>query len=217
MTIAYQETIWNNYAETHASVLPSVQLEVYRTVAQMLAGNVADFGCGTARIAPFLAGNPAVNRYVGIDYSQEMVEKARWILTQLSQENWKVIHHKIEDVQREQFTCGVSINSYYSWDDPVKTLSAIYRLLAPSSTFILVTPNPSLDMEKLAVEADKELLAHPHYPMFKAQNLNLAGNTQAMFIPMSQLVKQVIEVGFKVTACHQEFYLGGLNFLRLEK
>lgn len=217
MTNAYQEKTWNTYAETHASVLPSVQLEVYRTVAQMLEGNVVDFGCGTARIAPFLAGNEAVTGYTGVDYSKDMVEKARWILSQLPQENWKILHNKIEAVHNEQFTGGVSINSYYSWDDPLKTLSAIYKLLAPSSVFILITPNPSLDMEKLAREADKELLAHPHYAMFKTQNIQLAGNTKALFIPMSQLVKQVIDAGFKVTACHQAFYMGGLNFLRLEK
>ncbi|MEZ5480476.1 MAG: class I SAM-dependent methyltransferase [Thiolinea sp.] len=214
---AYQETVWNNYAETHLSVLPSVQLEVYRSVARHLEGKVADFGCGTARIAPFLNDKPEVTAYTGIDYSADMVDKARWLLAQLPQPHWKILHGRIEEVQGELFTCGVSINSYYSWDDPVGTLQQIYRLLVPSSPFILVTPNPSLDMEKLAREADKELLGHPHYPMFKAHNLSLAGNERALFIPMSRLVQQVVEVGFKVTACHQEFYQGGLNFLRLER
>jgi SAM-dependent methyltransferase len=213
----YQEQVWNNYAETHLSVLPSLQTTVYRYIADLAEGHIVDFGCGTARFAAFLNGNENVKSYTGIDYSLDMVEKARWLLEQLPYTDWKILHDCIENISKEQFTCGVSINSYYSWDDPVTTLSAIHQLLEDSSTFLLVTPNPSLSMKKLEKEADKELIGHPHYPAFKAHNFALAGNEKALFIPMDKLVRQVLDVGFKIVACHQEFYLGGLNFLKLEK
>lgn len=213
----YQEQVWNRYAETHLSVLPSLQTAVYRYVASIAEGNIIDFGCGTARFAAFLNGNKKVESYIGVDYSLDMVERARWLVGQFEQPHWNIVHDRIENITKTQFTFGVSINSYYSWDDPLATLSTIYQLLENSSTFILITPNPSLSMKKLEKEADKELIGHPHYSAFKEHNFSLAGNEKALFVPMHELVKQVIEVGFKVEACHQEFYLGGLNFLRLEK
>jgi len=47
--------------------------------------------------------------------------------------------------------------------------------------------------------------------------LQLAGNTQANFIEMDELISLVQEVGFMVQECHQNHFLGGLNFLVLKK
>ena len=216
MTAPYLQSEWNDYAESHLSVLPSLQLNVYKKVASYLTGNIADFGCGTARITPFLTEMEEVTHYTGVDYSSDMVKKARWLIEQLSVDNYQIQQAKIEELQKDNFDSALSINSYYTWDQPLKILSHIHSLLKPSASFLLVTPNPKMDMEKLAKEADKELLGHPHYPIFRKKNLELAGNEEALFVEMSELIQQVTSVGFRVVSCHQDFYLGGLNFLHLK-
>lgn len=216
MTAPYLQSEWNDYAESHLSVLPSLQLNMYKSVAACLTGNVADFGCGTARITPFLADKENVSAYIGVDYSEDMVKKACWLIDQLSVDNYHIKYSKIENVECGGFDSALSINSYYTWDDSSQMLAHIHTLLKPNASFILVTPNRKMDMEKLAKEADKELIGHPHYPIFRKTNLQLAGNEQALFVEMNNLIQQVTSVGFQVVSCHQEFYLGGLNFLHLK-
>lgn len=75
------------YTESHLSVLPSVQLDMYKFVATYQTGNVADFGCGTARITPFLMGMNDITHYMGVDYSEDMVKKSRGLIDQLAVDN----------------------------------------------------------------------------------------------------------------------------------
>lgn len=217
MTVLYKISDWDNYAESHLSVLPSVQLQVYKTVASYMHGAVADFGCGTARITPFLNDMPTVTSYHGIDYSTDMLNKARWLLERLKNPNFKVVYNKIECFTGQTFDSALSINSYYTWPNPLEVLEHIHKLLKPNASLILVTPNKQLNMLKLAHEADKELLGHPHYAVFRQKNLELAGNEKALFVEMDTLVKQLLALDFKLLACHQDFYLGGLNFVHVQK
>lgn len=217
MQVPYQIAEWDSYAESHLSVLPSIQLEVYKSVAEHMHGRVADFGCGTARITPFLADKSDVKSYIGVDYAADMAQKAQWLIAQLSNKNFKVLHHKIEETPLQTFDSALSINSYYTWPDPLLVLKHIQQLLAPNAAFLLVTPNKQLNMQQLAQEADKELLGHPHYPAFRQKNLALAGNEKALFVDMDELVEQLKAAQFKLIACHQHFYLGGLNFVHVVK
>lgn len=217
MTALYNISEWESYAVSHLSVLPSLQLDMYKTVARYMQGNVADFGCGTARITPFLADKADVTGYTGVDYSSEMVDKARWLMGQLACDNFQVLHARIESVEGDKFDSALSVNSYYTWSDPLAILSHINSLLQPSASFILATPNKTLDMQKLAKEADKELLGHPHYPAFRQKNLELAGNEKAAFVDMDTLIQQLSATGFRLVSCHQDFYLGGLNFIHALK
>lgn len=217
MTALYKLSEWESYAASHLSVLPSLQLAVYKAVAEFMHGHVADFGCGTARIAPFLADKAGVSGYTGVDYSSEMVDKARWVTQQLERDSFHVLHERIEQVEGYTFDSALSVNSYYTWGEPLATLQHIGSLLQPTAPFVLVTPNQTLDMRKLAKEADKELLGHPHYPAFRQKNLELAGNEKAAFVDMDTLVQQLHASGFRLVSCHQDFYLGGLNFIHAEK
>ena len=217
MELPYRVSEWDSYAESHLSVLPSLQLTVYKTVAQYMTGNVADFGCGTARITPFLADKADVRSYTGVDYAADMVAKARWLISQLSNKHFNVLHDKIEAVTSVGFDSALSINSYYTWSDPVRILQHIHALLKPGASFILVTPNKHLNMQQLAQEADKELLGHPHYAAFREKNLAFAGNEKALFVDMDTLVQQLHQAHFKLMSCHQQFYLGGLNFVHVQK
>ena len=221
---AYSTSEWNYYAWLHASVTTSFQLAVYKEARKYLSGDIVDCGCGTAKIAPLLvdrklADNNYVKSYTGIDFSEEMVSVSRWVLGRIKQASFSIEHSKIEELNGMDgsFTSGVSIQSYYSWPDPILVLSHIYKLLAKNAIFVLVTPNQSLSLIELIKEVESELIAHPDFQDFKKYNLQLAGNAQANFVSMNELINQIQQVGFTVQTCHQNHFKGGLNFIVLKK
>lgn len=208
---------WNEYAEVFSSVQTSFQRDVQQSSIRYLQGNVADFGCGSAKLAPFLADIPEIVSYTGLDYSEAMVKVAAKIMAQFANEKFTVVRSKIEEYSDKKFDSGVSINSYQSWPNPIATLKHIYSLLEDGAKFVLASPNNHQNILKLAKEADKELIAHPDYTKFKELNLILASNSNANFPSMNTLIQQVQAVGFNILSCHQKFYLGGLNFIVMEK
>lgn len=212
----YPESDWNSYARLFAAVTTSVQLAVYREACLYLRGNVVDCGCGSAKIAPFLVDNEQVSSYTGIDYSAEMVTAAEWVVSTLERNDFGIQHCKIEDAVGH-YDSAVSIQSYYSWPEPLVTLEHIAGLLVEGGQFVLATPNPSLSLVNLAKDARKELVAHPDFQAFQDYNLQLAANPQANFVSMDALITQTQQVGFAVIECHQKHFQGGLNFLVLRK
>ncbi len=216
-SLPYPVNEWDVYAQLFATVTTSMQLKVYEEACSYLYGNVVDCGCGVGKLAPFLAEKQDVKSYTGIDYSKEMINIARWIIKKLRHSNLSVTHSKIEDVSGKQFSSAVSIQSYYSWPQPLETLQSIFNLLGHNGIFVLATPNQSLPLDKLAKDAEQELIAHPDFEAYRDFNLKLAGNPQANFVEMDELIRQVRHVGFKVQECHQHHFRGGLNFIVLRK
>lgn len=212
----YPASEWNTYARLFTAVTTSMQLDVYREACLHLQGDVVDCGCGSAKIAPFLADMKSVSSYTGIDYAVEMITAAHWVLSTLDQPNFSLQHCKIEEAQGS-FDSAVSIQSYYTWPDPLQVLSHIAKLLKTGGSFVLVTPNQQLDLHKLIKDARKELLAHPDFEDYKEYNLKLANNPDANFVEMDSLIEQAKQVGFSVSECHQRHFKGGLNFLVLHK
>lgn len=233
MSVAYEKQVWDEYARAFLAVMPSQMLKLNEAVAAVAKGNVCDFGCGAAKIAPFILHNEAVSSYSGIDYSLDMVKQARWHLKQFPDKPSEIIHGKIEFIDTGAYELeivhgqsqiidlsydfGLSINSYYTWDDPHAVLESIYNALSPQAEFVLVTPNPRLDMASLLQKAERELIANPYFASFKEQNMALAGNEKALFVEMSVIIEQACEVGFKVVEANTEFYEGGLNYLHFVK
>jgi SAM-dependent methyltransferase len=212
----YKNTTWDQYARCHLSVLTSMQWALFKDAATYLTGDVVDCGCGTARLAPILADQATVNSYTGVDYSPEMVNMAQWVSSKLSTKPINIIQDKIENVSGE-FSSAVSIHSYYTWPNTEEVLSNIHRMLLADGYFVLVTPNPDIDMKKLLGEAEKELFGHPDFPVFRQLNLLLSENRSAKFVTMDELIGETRRIGFRVVECHQRHYLGGVNFLVLKK
>ncbi|MCJ8274364.1 MAG: class I SAM-dependent methyltransferase, partial [Psychrosphaera sp.] len=153
----YQQQQWDEYALAFAGVQTSFQRELQMEVINYLSGNVGDFGSGPGKLGILMSDNPAVERYVGIDYSPQMVSLGNHNLAHFGRETFTLWQGKIEDYQGETFDCGVSTNSYYTWPDPIKVLVHIYSLLKPEGIFILATPNPRIDMRAMEKQACKEL------------------------------------------------------------
>lgn len=230
---AYKKEIWDEYAQAFLAVMPSVMLELNKAVAKLATGNVYDFGCGAAKIAPFVLASNKVTSYTGIDYSLKMVELARWHLKQFPEKPSEILHGKIEFIDTSAYDIeiipgktttveeliydfGLSINSYYTWDNPELILKTIYNTLKTNARFVLVTPNPRINMKKILKEAKREQVANPYFETFKEQNMAIEGNEKALFIEMDDLIREVQRAGFKIIEARQNFYNNGLNFLYLK-
>ena len=208
---------WSGFALLHTSVMTSVQVEMYSSATEYLFGDIADFGCGTAKITPFLESKPSLRSYVGIDASTEMINCGKNIVKELeNNSNFQFIEGLIENVDLH-FDSAVSLQSYYSWPKPEFTLRHIYSTLNSNGIFVIATPNQSLDMKFLLNEAQKELLGHPLWPKFKEHNQALADHESSSFLTLDDLISQLKSVSFKIEEAHSNFYFGGLNFIVARK
>jgi len=213
----YQAETWDNYAGCFASVTTPFQMELYNECVQHLKGDVVDLGCGAAKVAAFLAGMPEVMSYTGVDCSKEMVAEAESILARLPGLNGRIVESTLEQLPLSGFTSAVSTNSYYAWPEPVPVLEHIHHCLAEGAVLVLATPNENLDMVELLRQSEKALLAHPHFELFKKENMKLAGNGEANFVKMDTLVSQLHSAGFNIVECHQRLFRGGINFIVSKK
>lgn len=212
-----QEEGWNAYAKAFAAMQTHFQREMQLEASEFVNGDVVDCGCGTAKLVPFLSSKENITGYTGIDYSSDMLELANLQIAEFGKPSFTTWSGKIEDFQGKTFDSAVSINSYYSWPAPEKVLRNIFSLLKDNGIFVLVTPNPDIDMVAMVEEAKKELMFHPYWPQFSQTNLALMQDKNANLIAMCDLVRQVTAIGFEVEYCHQKYYLKGLNFLVLRK
>ncbi len=212
----YEMSEWNSYSRCFASVMTHVQRELYHDAAQYLTGHVVDLGAGAARLAPLLVDNRQVSHYTAVEYADDMVQIARFTLAKLDCPTFEVLHQKVEEVQGI-FTSAVALQSFYAWDKPVETLRHIYDSLVSDGIFVLATPNNMLDQKKLFHEAEKELMWHPDFEIFRQHNLQIEHNPSANFIAMDVLIKQVQEAGFEVCNAHTKHYGGGVNFVVMKK
>jgi ubiquinone/menaquinone biosynthesis C-methylase UbiE len=211
-----KERQWNPYACLFSTITASVQLEVYYDAASHLFGNVADFGCGTAKIAPLLLNQNGVTSYTGIDFSEEMVNIGNKLIGEICPQNYQLVQGSIESVS-DRFSSGVSIQSYYSWPDPEKPLRRIYETLHTGATFVLATVNDRLDIVEVLKKIEREQIGHPDISQYKKYNMSLANNRSINVIKLGDLVQQALTVGFDLIEAHQRYFLGGLNFLVLKK
>lgn len=212
----YDNATWDHYARTFHSVSPSLLIELNRFVASELFGNVVDFGCGAAKIAPFVVENSNVRSYTGIDCSAEMIRYAKESIATASLENAIVKLEAIENIPVATYDSGVSINSYYAWKNPDLVLQSIYHALADKALLVLVTPNPHIDMQMLLRESEMELHGHPDWSIYKSLNLDLCA-TAFNFATLDTVVATVRDIGFFIEEASQTFYHGGLSYLRLRK
>lgn len=215
----YHNRQWDQYANAFGSIQTQFQRELQLAACRLLFGDVADFGCGAAKLAALLSDDPKVQSYTGIDYSKQMLANAEQILRRLAKPSFRLWQGKIEHYVERQFDSAVSLNSFYSWPDPQRVLSHIAQTLKPQGILVLATPNREIakQMPNMLSEAEKELMLHPAWQQFKQQNLEFVQNPDAHFIEMDNIINQAHAAGFAVESCHQHFYLGALNFLVLKK
>ncbi len=207
---------WDDYADVFSPITSRFQVEMYELAARHAYGSVLDCGCGAAKLVPYLKDNPLVSSYMGVDSSVRMVKLADNLLTKMNQANYSVQCSSIENTTG-RFQCAVSLQSYYSWQDPKGVLKHIHKLLEPGGRFILGSANDNLDIDKLLDKASNELLMYPDWEVYSTMNRQYAQNSEAHFSSLDELLSEVRQCGFRLQEAHSNLFLGGVNFMVLRK
>lgn len=208
-------TSWNSYAAPFQSVMPTEMARLNEDAAGRLCGTVADFGCGSGKIIPYISTTEAIDQYIGIDMSPDMIKGAKWMARQFPGKVYRLIVSAIETMRMTPVDSAVSINSLYTWNRPVEVLKHIRLQIKPGGLMVLATINPTIDMPSLLEEARKEQVANPHWEAFARQNMEIYESPEVNLVELDDLVGIVKSVGFAVISAHSDYYGGGLNFLVL--
>ncbi|HVK98227.1 MAG TPA: class I SAM-dependent methyltransferase [Dongiaceae bacterium] len=211
------QDIWSHYAISFSRITTRHQSALYRDVAALAQGSVMDFGCGPAKLAPYLASNTAVTRYQGIDACPLMIQLGQQLLDEMADSRFAILQSSIEALPDGACDFGVSINSYYAWKDPTVVLEKINDCLAAGADFILATPNARLDMDRLMQDTWPDFLLNPDFSKFRQCNDQLAQNGAQNFVSIDTLISQLRSAGFEILNCHGRYFDGGLSYVHAKK
>lgn len=101
--------------------------------------NILDVGCGAGWLSRILARGVPEGRVVGMDISDEMIQRARE--ASVAVENLVFVVGGVDEIPWESnfFSKAISVESSYYWPDPAKGLGEIYRVLSEGgSAWILI-------------------------------------------------------------------------------
>lgn len=214
----YEQTLWHDYAQSFSCITTTYQSELLNASATHLWGNVLDCGAGSAKIAPYLLRYGKVSSYTGIDACAQMCHLGEQLLEKIAKPNFAMKQSYIEDFETPKpFDTAVSINSLYTWSNPLVVLEHIYTLLKTGGQFVLASINDAIDMPKLAQAVTADLIAHPNFEVFRQINLQIQQNQHAHLLSLDDLIQLVHRAKFKVLKCHDNYYEGGLTFMVLTK
>ncbi|HET7841639.1 MAG TPA: methyltransferase domain-containing protein [Terriglobia bacterium] len=100
---------------------------------------ILDVGCGAGWLCRMLASQISQGRVVGLDVSNEMIDRARAANSKFSNLTFAVGGVDRIPAPDSSFTRVVSVESAYYWPDPEKGIQEIFRVLAPGgSAWILI-------------------------------------------------------------------------------
>ncbi|MFW9852420.1 MAG: class I SAM-dependent methyltransferase [Candidatus Thorarchaeota archaeon] len=111
-------------------------------------GKLLDVGTGHGRLLLELSNMNEDIQLFGLDISEKMIELAKKNLSRFSIELkcGNITEAPYEDNFFNIVTCT---GSFYLWDDPVKALNEIYRILISKGKFILFETHNEFDIKKL--------------------------------------------------------------------
>ncbi len=100
---------------------------------------ILDVGCGAGWLCRMLASQIPHGSVVGLDVSNEMIDRARAASAKFSNLSFAVGGVERIPEPDASFTRVVSVESAYYWPDPRKGIQEIFRVLAPGgSAWILI-------------------------------------------------------------------------------
>jgi 2-polyprenyl-3-methyl-5-hydroxy-6-metoxy-1,4-benzoquinol methylase len=129
---------------------------------QLTAGaRVADIGCGTGHSTNVLAQAFPRSTFVGYDYSEEAVERARKEAAEMGLAD---VSFELADVSRlhvtEPFDVAVSFDTIHDQADPAGAVASVHSALRPGGTYLFLEPYASSNLE--------DNIANPMAPMIYA-------------------------------------------------
>ena len=161
----YNRLLFDNFAETYENTLHGIHYAVVDKIAEIAAdvsGNILDLGCGTGLLAERLKSSH--NSFVGVDLSQEMLQKARE----------KNVYHKLEQADiadylqqhKGEFQTVMAADVFCYFGDLAKIIN---ELTAEKVIFSVET---DLQTEKYKIQVNGR---YKHNPLYVENLLKQAG------------------------------------------
>ncbi len=102
---------------------------------------VLDIGCGGGNTLARIAGRVTEGHLVGIDYAKTSVEASRAFNAPLIESGrMEILHGSVEELPfaDERFDAVVTVESFYFWPSPEKSLKEVRRVIKPGGSFVLL-------------------------------------------------------------------------------
>ena len=102
--------------------------------------HILEIGMGNGAFVPHILGQASNVRITGVDYAETMVGEAIKLNKELVEAGKAEFHHAgIHEIPSEEstFTKIVTVNTMYFWDDPVRDLKELHRVLKPGGRLVI--------------------------------------------------------------------------------
>lgn len=148
-----------------------------------------------------LFGRQADLKYVGLDYSSEMVKEAQVLNAELVSANRAVfIDGSVANIpsQDDSFHAVCSSNTLYFWPDPEANMKEIHRVLKPNGQLVLGIRTKGI-MDKM------EITKHgftTYNPDDATQLMKDAGFREVTFDIMAEEPRELMDVTYEIDGCY---------------
>ncbi len=156
-------SIWNLYARAYDVInqnVPYLKMldEVVKEVRINAGLKVLDAGCGTGNLLKKMSGASFNSKFVGVDSSKEMLNRARRKFLA----NPSVAFRRSDlntglQFPNESFDRIVSVNTLYALRKPKDIIAEFYRVLKPNGKLVFANPHDTSTFSGIMKEQLKEL------------------------------------------------------------
>lgn len=178
-------------------------------------GNLLDIGTGPGRLLLEINKQVPQMNLFGLDISRSMINRAKQNLANVPDTDLRIGNISKTDYQDNFFDCIVSSGSFYNWDEPVKGINEIFRILKPGKTAFIFDTNKNYDNNLLNIRLDKNL---KDYNLFrKTVSKYFLRKQLRMTYPLSEFYQILNQTKFNGNYNIQQIELGNLPiYVKLE-
>jgi ubiquinone/menaquinone biosynthesis C-methylase UbiE len=104
---------------------------------------VIEIGCGSGWLSREMSKILRKGEVVGIDVSEESIKKTKQATEKDTSSDYKNLEFEVADVENisypnNYFNCAISIYSFSFWNNPLKSLLEIKRILKPNGKLYII-------------------------------------------------------------------------------
>ena len=167
---SYDQGLWSFYFRA-----------AYKKALSLFPGSISehtilDIGCGTGELCLLALRKFKVSKVIGVDISPKMIEiaKNKSIKNHLDQmSSFLVASASNIPLEENQFENVFLLNSLHHHEDPVKSLSEIYRLLKNKGEAVILDPFLDNYLRRFWTKLLKVIFSEPEVEYYSAQQICL--------------------------------------------
>lgn len=208
------ENIWEIYAPLFEKYTPKMSKKLLLDGANSCFGKVLDIGCGSGKLWEYI-DEKKVNNVLAIEKNRVMVNLASNKIDKFKFPITIFNEDLLNFNTKEKYDCAVSINVLYTQPSLEQHLSLVYNLLNTRGSFILSSPNISVNMGELEKLVNQEFSGED-YELFKRCNYFLSKGFNPKLYSSDEVVIVLEKLGFKIEKVNNIHY-NNQNFFIVAK